>query len=291
LAEGSRGFAYIVPTDLAFLHTGADLQCHNNNTPANLSAPITAITAGCPEFETMVVGMLANPRNTVPVGELTKILWLNDGGTFNSGFRKMQGIDFTASYDFDLGDYGAWNTGINGTYYLHDYTQTLPDAPITDAFHTTITAGNLVMTGVETLPRLRYRARLGWSNGAWSVTGFADYQSHFFHTQTAPPQVNDSCQTAGGTAPGGTFPCLVTGYTNILPSWLTFDLSVGYDSGDDPANDYLKHIGVQLVVSNLLDKHSPFGYRIGTGGGNPAAMDILKPDQGRTISLILTKTW
>jgi outer membrane receptor protein involved in Fe transport len=75
------------------------------------------------------------------------------------------------------------------------------------------------------------------------------------------------------------------------PSWLTFDLSIGYDTGDTPVNDYLKNMGIQLVISNLLDKHSPFEYRIGTGGGNPAAMDILKPNNGRTISLILTKTW
>jgi hypothetical protein len=147
------------------------------------------------------------------------------------------------------------------------------------------------MTGVGTLPRMRYRARLGWSNGPWSVTGFMDYQAHFFHTQQAPPNANNACQTAGGTAPGGTFPCLVTGYTNMEPAWTTFDLSLGYDTGDDPANDYLKHLGIQVVVSNILDKHAAFEYRTGTGGGNPAAMDILKPNNGRTISLILTKTW
>jgi len=242
-------------------------------------------------FEQMVVGILADPRNTVPVAEQTKVLWLNDGGTFNLGYQKMQGIDWTASYDIDLGDYGAWNTGITGTYYLHQYVQSLPGAPVADSFHSDVDNGSQIMSGVETLPRLRYRARLGWSNGAWSVTGFADYQSHYFHTQTQPPNVNNSCQVSGGTAPGGSLPCLVTNYTNIEPAWLTFDLSMGYDTGDTPGNDYLKNIGIQLVISNLLDKHSPFEYRIGTGGGNPSAMDILKPNNGRTISLILTKTW
>jgi hypothetical protein len=203
----------------------------------------------------------------------------------------MQGIDFSASYDTDLGDFGAWNIGITGTYYLHQYSQALPNTPVVDSFHQDLSAGPIQMNGVETLPRLRYRARLGWTQGAWSVTGFADFQSHFFHTQTAPPQVNNSCQSAGSTSPGGTFPCLVTGYTNIEPSWLTFDLSMGYDTGDDPASDYLKHIGVQFVVSNILDKHSPFEYRIGTGGGNPSAQDILKPNTGRSLALILTKTW
>ena len=290
LNDPNKGFAYIVPTDLAFLHAApGDLQCHNNNTPGNVA--IGAATAGCPEFEAMVVGILADPRNSVPVGEQTKVLWLNDGGTFNVGYQKMQGIDWTASYDIDLGDLGAWNTGITGTYYLHQYIQTVPGTPVLDSFHTVVDNGTQVFTGVETLPRLRYRARLGWSNGPWSLTGFMDYQSHFFHTQSNPPNVNNACQTAGGVQPGGTFPCLVTGYTNIEPSWLTFDLSIGYDTGDDPANDYLKHLGIQLVVSNLMDKHPAFEYRIGTGGGNPAAMDILKPNKGRTISLILTKTW
>ena len=285
------GFAYIVPTDLAFLHTApGDLQCHNNNTPGSSDA-IGAPTAGCPEFEAMIVGILANPRNTIPAAELTKILWINDGGSFNKGWMKMQGIDFTASYDIDLGDLGAWNAGITGTYYLKQTAQPTPNSAITDSFHQDLASGSLIMNGVETLPRLRYRARLGWSDGPWSVTGFMDFQSHYFHTQNPPPNVNNSCQVAGGTQPGGTQPCLVTGYTNIEPSWLTFDLSLGYDTGDDPANDYLKHLGIQMVVTNILDKHSPFEYRIGTGGGNPAAQDILKPNNGRTISLILTKTF
>ncbi len=307
LNSGSQGFAYIVPTDIvtrAGLHTApGDLQCHNNNTPGAAApggAPGSGAT-GCPEFEAMVLGILADPRNTVPVAEQTNILWLNDGGSFNLGYQKMQGIDWTASYDWDLGDLGAWNAGITGTYYLHQYIQSLPGATVFDSFHTTVDNGTQQFVGVETLPRMRYRARLGWSNGPWSITGFMDYQAHYFHTQASPPNVNNSCTVAGGTQPvtrdssGNPLvtpqPCLVTGYSNIQSPWTTFDLSLGYDTGDDPANDYLKHLGIQVVVSNILDKHPGFQYRIGTGGGNPAAMDILKPDNGRTISVILTKTW
>ena len=123
------------------------------------------------------------------------------------------------------------------------------------------------------------------------MTGFMDYQSHFFHTQNAPPNVNFQCLTAGGTIGGGTSPCLISNYNNIEPAYYTFDLSMGYDTGDDPANAYLKHVGIQLIVQNIMDKHPPFEYRIGTGGGNPAAFDITKSDQGRTVGLIVTKTW
>jgi len=42
----------------------------------------------------------------------------------------------------------------------------------------------------------------------------------------------------GNTLGGGTFPCKIFGYTNIEPSWYTFDLSLGYDTGDKPANPY-----------------------------------------------------
>jgi len=241
----------------------------------------------------MVAGMLANPRNAVPLAALTNIMWLNDGGIFNKGFIKVQGIDWNASYDADLGDLGAWNFGITGTYYLHRTEQALPGEEISDQFHSTLSSLNGVEQNgvVSNNPRMRYRARLGWSDGPWSTTLFMDYQSHYFHTQSAPPQVNFNCTTAGGTTPGGSLPCAISNYTNIEPSLYTFDLSVGYDTGDSPANDYLRHIGVQLVVQNLLDKDPAFEYRISTGGGNPAAYDILKSYQGRTISLILTKTW
>jgi hypothetical protein len=219
-------------------------------------------------------------------------MWLNDGGIFNKGWLKVEGIDWTASYNWDLGDFGAWNTGIVGTYYLHQTSQSFPGDPILDQFHTTLASvGGIAQAGVTATPRMRYRARLGWSDGAWSVTGFMDYQSHFYHSQNAPPNVNFQCVAAGGTIGGGSLPCAISNYTNLEPSQYTFDLSLGYDTADKPTNDYLKRVGIQLVFQNLLDKAPAFEYRISTGGGNPAAYDILKSYQGRTISLILTKTW
>ena len=280
--QGSLGFSYIVPTDLI----GADPACNNNLTPTS-----------CPEFESMVQKILNDGRNPVPQAALTNVYWINDGGTFNKGFQKVEGIDFNASYDWDMGDLGAWNAGITGAYYLHLYNQTTPNDPIEDQLHTNLNSvGNIPQNGVTGIAgigtnRMRYRARLGWSNGPWSLTGFMDYSSHYFHTQNAPPNVNLQCTTTGGTLPGGSLPCLISNYSNLQPSLYTFDLSLGYDTGDDPVNDYLKHIGVQLVVQNIANKTPAFQYRISTGGGNPATFDILKSYGGRSISLIVTKTW
>jgi len=39
-------------------------------------------------------------------------MWINDGGTFNKGWLKLDGIDFQGSYDWDWGDIGAFNVSI-----------------------------------------------------------------------------------------------------------------------------------------------------------------------------------
>src|SRR5258708_21645526 len=118
----------------------------------------------------MILGLLSNGRNPVPFNALTRIYWINDGGTMNKGWQKTQGIDWSASYDFDTGDFGAWNVGMVGTYYLNQI-RAFPVDPIfpgnsatpfggesVDGFHQTIAAvGNVQQYGVETLPRMRYR--------------------------------------------------------------------------------------------------------------------------------------
>ena len=262
--------------------------------PSDLGCPVAANAnpASCAPFETMVNAVLADSNNVAPLNSTTSIFWINDGSTVNVGFLKVEGVDWTASYDWDWGDLGAWNTGITGTYYLHRYSLLVPGSTVTDGFHADLNPNNgLAQNGVETLPRMRYRARLGWSNGAWSVTGFMDYQSHYYHTQSSPPNVNSACTVAGGTVAGGTFPCLINNYSNVQPPWYTFDLSMGYNTGDTPANTYLKNVGVQFIIQNLMGIHPAFQYGPSNTGRTIAAFDILKGDQGRTFAVTLTKTW
>jgi hypothetical protein len=144
---------------------------------------------------------------------------------------------------------------------------------------------------VETLPRLVYRARLGWSDGPYSITGFVNHQSHYFAPWPVPPNVNLQCTVAGGTTGGGSLPCAISNWSNIEPSWYTFDLSFGYDTGDMPTNNYLKNITLQLTIQNLMGIHSPFEYGPSTSTRNIAAYDILKSDNGRIIGLTLVKSW
>ena len=275
LADPTRRFHFIVPSDLG---------C-----PASANANPTT----CAPFQTMVRAALLDPNTDSDISQLDKVYWLNDSGTTNSGFIHVEGIDFNASYDWDMGDIGAWNVGVTGTYYLHWFNQSVAGGPITDNYHQNLNAiGGVAQDGVETLPRLNYRARVGWSEGPYTATLFYNYSSHYFETRVGvPPNVNNQCTSSGGSVGGGTFPCAITGYTNIEPSFSTFDLSLGYDTGDIPENDYLKDITIQLTVQNLMGIHSPFEYGPTSVTRNPAGYDRNRPDIGRVVGLTLLKKW
>ncbi len=279
--DPSIGFAFVTPEDLVDPVTGTPLCVGQNATPW-LCAP----------FQEVVGKVLAHPEIEVPSDLQTLVYWINDGGVMNIGWQRTTGVDWQASYDWEWGDLGAFNVGITGTYYLSQESQ-VPGGIVDDFYHTTLAAVNGVeQIGVESRPRLKYRTRLGWSDGTWSVTGFMDYEQHFFHTQAAPPNVNFACITPGGTIgglPAYTNPCWVTDYTNFQPSYYTFDVSLGYSTGDRPANEYLRNVSLQLVVQNIMDKTAPYEYRITTGGGNPCACDIIKSLFGRVISIRLQK--
>jgi hypothetical protein len=274
-----------VPTDIA--KTGVDVAgCSNNNTPAT-----------CPEFERIVAALLAEPNSPLNPNIQSSVLWLNDGAIGNWGWQKMQGIDFNASYDWDGGSLGAFNAGIVGTYFLHFYqannpSPAVPNPPVVDTFHEDVSGvGGINETGVGiSQPRLQYRARAGWSDGLLSVTGFVNFRGHFFNTQNAPPNVNFQCTTSGGTVAGGTLPCAISNYTGLQPSYITFDLTLGYNTGDVPANEYVKHVGIQLVIQNITNRLPPFEY-VTASGQSPTAFDFTQSDVGRTIGIILTKSW
>jgi iron complex outermembrane receptor protein len=267
--------------------------------PSDLGCPATANAAPttCAPFQAMVVAQMTDRNATEPLSSSSLVYWISDGSTVNTGFLHVEGVDYSASYDFDAGDYGAWNTGITGTYYLH-YYQALTGAPV-DALHANLPAiGGIAQNGVASIPsgqpaapRMIYRARLGWNNGTYSVTGFLNYSAHYYAPWGSPPNVNFQCAVAGSNTIGGTFPCAINNYTQIEPSHYTFDLSFGYNTGDMPASDYLKRINLQLVIQNVLGKHSPFEYGPTTASRNISAYDILRSNEGRVIGVTIVKTW
>ena len=269
--------------------------------PSDLGCPVADNfnPTACAPFQTMVLAQMTDRNATEPLSSSSLVYWISDGSTVGTGFLHVEGVDYNASYDFDLGDYGAWNTGITGTYYLHYFQNLLSGGPVVDALHNNLPAiGGVAQNGVASIPsgqpaapRMIYRARLGWSNGTYSVTGFLNYSAHYYAPWGSPPNVNFQCTSPGGNTGGGSFPCAISNYTQIEPSHYTFDLSLGYNTGDMPADDYLKRINVQLVIQNVLGKHSPFEYGPTTASRNISAYDILRSNEGRVIGITVVKNW
>jgi hypothetical protein len=79
-------------------------------------------------------------------------------------------------------------------------------------------------------------------------------------------------------------------FPNITPATVFFDLTVGYQTGEMPANEYLRNIGIQLTINDILDKKPPFivGAR---GNGAIRAFDNAFIDLQRTFTLTVTKVW
>ncbi len=263
--------------------------------PSDLGCPVAtnANPTACAPFEKMVVAALSDQASILAPSQASSIYFLDDESNFGSGFWHIDGVDFNASYDFDAGAYGAWNTGITGTYYLHNIIQNVTGGQIIDNLHQTLASiGGVQQIGVETTPRLIWRARLGWSNGPFSMTGFMNYTSHYYQPLSGiPPNVNFQCTTSGGSTGGGSLPCAISNYSQIEPNFVTFDLSFGYNTGDMPANDYLKNITLNVTIQNLMGIHSPFQYGPTTSHRNAAAYDILRSDIGRVLGLTIVKNW
>jgi len=70
------------------------------------------------------------------------------------------------------------------------------------------------------------------------------------------------------------------------------DLAMSYDMGDQPENEYLRNISLQLVVNNGTNKRPPFAYKASTSGsGGSAFWGLVDSPIQRQISLTITKTW
>ena len=155
--DPSLDFAFLVPTD--WLDSGLEgaAACTSNLLPTT-----------CAPFQSAVSGLLAHPRAAVDPQSQTLIMWINDGGTFNKGWLKLDGVDFAGSYDWDWGDIGAFNIGINGTYYVGNRTQSLPGAEIIDSYNTTVNQGQVNEVSGRAELAQNALSRAPWL-GEWSV--------------------------------------------------------------------------------------------------------------------------
>lgn len=244
-----------------------------------------------PNFPTFLKAILSSPFAQADI-IASNISFIQNDTTENLGWEIQKGIDFSAAYDWDMGDLGAWNVGITGNYQLLHKIFEQIGSPIVDFF------GH----GAESGGRLNYRARLGWTDSAqghWNASAFMNYRAHWgadVYGQQAVQAAPPSCFIQGNT------PCNASGLpqfaqytrqfpqvTGFQPAYVTADFTVGYDTGDQPANEYLKNIGLQVTVNNVLNKKPPFAYV--PNASAPTAYNSNYDPMQRTVSLRVTKTW
>jgi iron complex outermembrane recepter protein len=269
------------------------------NDPLFNACYITA--ANNPNFQNEVIALLGNVRSQLPANQsVANIAFIADAATRNIGWQSTSGVDFSASYDYDAGDFGAWNTGIVGNYVIENKSVTVEgQTPV--SFYSSVINGTRNSGG-----RLRYRARLGWAGGpdsAFSATMFMNYIPNFGPNNTSIPAANGNSVAPLCFLQGNT-PCNASGnpqfamyntqvatLTNEIPSMYTFDVSLGYNTGERPANSYLKNINLTVTINNLLNRKPEFQYAVATSSNTPHAFyNALSADQ-RYITLIVSKAW
>ncbi len=248
------------------------------------------ILSNTPGFAQMVAATAKLPTAAPQIlpGNIT---FIEDLANRNVGWLAYEGVDFSASYDIDLGNLGAWNTGVTGNYKLLQQTFFVPGTPVIDFFK-----------GQDSGGKLNYRARLGWAGGpdsAYSVTLFMNYFAHTGNEDQGGnyPALPPGCFMAGSPTCASydpqfaqytqQYPLL----TNYEPSFITWDISFGYTTGESPENDYLKNVAVQLTINDLTDRKPEFAYIISSHGGSPRAFNQMQDPTQRVVSLVITKNW
>jgi len=258
--------------------------------------PITAPENAA--FYQMVQQLAAFPQRsgfTFDPAFIPNIKFIQDTALTNLGSRVFSGIDFDGRYDFDLTklgweNAGSINIGAAGFYELLDKSRANDTSPLVSIF-TGKNSGNH-------LQRVRYR--LGWSDDTWSVTTFANYFGHGAGGATLGINTNGNalippCYYAPGFAAGSCFPGSdyfgpQQVFLNMSPAVVFFDLSIGFQTGERPANQYLRNINLQFTVNNVFDKAPPF--QVGArGNGAIRAFDNTFIDLQRTFTFTITKTW
>lgn len=235
-------------------------------------------------FQELVLALIATGSATFDTALRCDVRFIEDGANTNIGLGQLRGIDFSARYDWDMGNLGNWFVGANG-YYEVDYWLQADDTTPRDERYKGQNSGARLQ---------RMRASLGWMDGPWSVTGFANYHGHklpFDDILAEPPNCFWSPGFSSGSCyPGSPYnPQPSNRFGHMLPAVYLFDISVGYNTGLMPANEYLQNINFQFVANNIFDRPSPFVYH--DRGGDFAAFDMYYGELQRVVSLTITKTW
>jgi len=307
-ADGPFGFLSGLNIDMTYFDIKIDDEIRADTTAAgniNLAAarrqylviprpdlPFTAPENA--EFRAILDELSGFLRWEIPTADVASIKWIRDNANTNLGSAQLQGIDFDWRYDWDTGEYGQWNIGATGYYEVDRREQPTSDSPSVSLYDD---AENDQRGHGARLQRVRYR--LGWTDGTWNASLFANYKGHT--TDSGGANLNlPNCYWAPGFGPGSCYagspyyaqvPGSPSVYYDGAPSHVEFDLNVGYNTGETPANPYLQNMTFTLNVANVLDRKPPFQFASRGQAREIRAYDNRWNELQRTVSVTVTKNW
>ena len=168
-----------------------------------------------------VLGAGTTPNNVVSV---------NNGHRINAGTTHGQGLDLSASYDWNSGA-NSWHLGFTGAYTLKWVVSPIPGAPAIDQVNT-----------LNNPLRFRGRADASWSRdvgpGNLTLAGYLNYSNAY-------------------TIPQALLPVGVSSQYTHINSYTTVDLALHYDFGDR-TDSLLKGFSLTLSAQNVFNAQPPF---------------------------------
>ena len=217
--------------------------------------------------------IIADPDPTVAAQIISEVpSFLNfDGGAwaapgdeeFILDFRLLNlsavetdGVDFNVSYskESDLGQIGF---GLNANYLFKLDRQITSSAPVFDAVST-------VFNPVD----FRLRGNASWSSNGWSVSTFVNYSNNYVDNRNI-----------GGTGDVS------------IDSWVTVDLNLSYDFGENINSAILSNTKFSLSGLNILNEDPPSVADDGLGGSIFGYDSTNASPLGRFVAFQVTKSW
>jgi len=192
---------------------------------------------------------------------------------FNGSGYKYEGIDFSGSYLWDLGDAGTLNFRLIATKMLQQKFQPTPGQPFVDIVGQTGTSNSFLS---DNQPTADWVANLTatYLRGPFSLTGQLRY-------------VDDGIMDYLGLTPDDPgYPNVPVGGStmdvNRVPSYAVFGLSGSYRFENI---GFLESLQIWAAVDNVFDKDPPIASGVGFGGGNGGTNPVFFDTMGRAFRL------
>jgi outer membrane receptor protein involved in Fe transport len=169
----------------------------------------------------------------------------------NTAVTKLEGLDFTLNYGLEMANSGHIDFRINGSYLFKFKESFSSVAPVIELVDT-----------VNNPVDFTLRSSVTWKNkDGFSATTFINYTDSYRDDESDPDQRIDS--------------------------WITFDLTLSYDTQDNFVGAGLNETTFTLSVINLFDNDPPFVNNLLGVAYDPANSNPL----GRFISFNIVKKW